>query len=79
MSGILFFIFASCEPLNSSFPLILAKKKIGPTTFHVGRVSFQSWEVGGWCDPVILKLGYFENNWSDVQSKLCLQFKIVIF
>ena len=29
-----------------------------------GRVSFQSCEVkGGWCNPVILKLNYFESFW----------------
>ena len=54
------------------------KKKTEPTTFHGSRVSFQSWEVG-WCDPVILKLDYFHNIWSDMHSKLCFQVRIVIF
>ena len=45
-------------PSSSSFPFILAKKF---RTYHLhrGRVSFQSWEVGGgggWCDPVIFEL-----------------------
>ena len=47
--------------LRPSFPLILAGKNEQNTT-PGGRVSFQSWEVeGGWCNPVILKLVYFEN------------------
>ena len=53
-------------------PLILAEKKIEPTIFPGGRVSFQSWEVWGWCDPLILKLDYFENILSDMHSKLRL-------
>ena len=28
-------------------------KQTKPTTFPWNRVSFQSWEVGDWCDPVI--------------------------
>ena len=43
--------------------------------------SFQSWGVSwwGWCNPMILKLDYFENIWSDMQCTiLCLQVRIVI-
>ena len=37
-----------------------SEKNFEPTTFPGGRVSFQSWEVGGgWA--VILKFDYFEN------------------
>ena len=61
---------------SSSFTFILAKKKIEPTTYTGGRVSFQSWEVrGGWCDPMIFKLDYFENIWSKMHSKICLEKK----
>ena len=42
-------------------------------------VSFQSWEVGGGCDPVIFKMDYFENIWSDMHSQLCLQVRMAIF
>ena len=68
---------------TGTFKLILSpyygEKKFEPTNFPRGRVSFQSWKVGGWCDAVILKLDYFENIWSDMHSKLCLQVRIVIF
>ena len=44
-----------------------------------GRVSFQRWEVrGGWCDPVIFELDYFENIWSDMHSQVCLQVRMAI-
>ena len=33
-------------PASSSFPFI-SVKKFKPTTYHGGRVRFQSWEVGG--------------------------------
>ena len=36
----------------------VVRKNISPPG---GRVSFQSWEVGGLFNPVILKLDYFEN------------------
>ena len=60
------------------FPLA---KKFRTYHLHRGRVNFQSWEVGGggWCDPVIFKLDYFENILSDMHSKRCLQVIIVIF
>ena len=64
-------------PLSSSFPLFLTKKNRA-YHLHRGKVSFQSWEVG-WCNPVILKLDYFENIWSDMHSKLCVQLRIAIF
>ena len=57
-------------PLSSSFRLILAKKN-RPYHLPLGLGKLQSWEVGGWCDPVILKLDYFETIRSDM--------KIVIF
>ena len=36
-------------------------EKIEPTTSPWGRASFQSWEMGGWCYPVISKFCYSEN------------------
>ena len=62
-----------------SIPYPHFSKTIEPTTFPEGRVSFQSWEVGGWCDDMILKFDFFENIWSDMSSELCLQVRIVIF
>ena len=60
---------------------VLQKIVLRPLSLHVseknsnlpprgGRVNFQSWEVGGLCNTVILKLDYFENIWSDKHSKL---------
>ena len=37
--------------------LHFSEKKIEPTTYTGGRVSFQCWEVRrGWCDPMIFEL-----------------------
>ena len=61
-----------------TFPLNLAGKN---RTFYLpgGRGRFQSWEVGrGWCNPVILKIDYFENISGDMHSKLCLQVRSFI-
>ena len=65
------------RPLSSSFPLILAKK-IWIYHLHRGKLSKLGGQ-GGWYNPMILKFGYFENIWSDMYSKFCLQVTIIIF
>ena len=46
-----------------------SEKKIWAcTTYSWHRVSFQGWEVGGWCNHVILEFVYFTNIWSDMYS-----------
>ena len=49
------------DPGTFKFILSLhfSEKNSESTTYTGGRVSFQSWEVGGWCDPVIFELDYF--------------------
>ena len=62
-------------------PLILAPppKKIETTTSTGVGLAFEVGRSGVWCDPVILKVYYFKNIWSDMHSKICLQARIVIF
>ena len=46
-----------CKTPNSFRPSAQNKtkgKKFEPATGPGGRVNFQSWEVGGWCKPMIL-------------------------
>ena len=59
--------------------LFILAKIFEPTTFPGARISFQSWEVRGLVQSHDFKFGYFENIWSDMQSKLCLQIRIAIF
>ena len=57
------------HPANGAvayFLTVVLRKGVATTPESFHRVSFQSWEVGergggGWCNPVILKFGYFEN------------------
>ena len=63
---------------GSSFPLILAKRKIEPATSPGGRVSFQTWKVRGLTNPVILKLDYFGNIKVICTLHFYLQIAIVV-
>ena len=68
-------------PSSSPFSFILAKQF---RTYHLhrgwGKLSKLGGRGGGgWCDPVIFRLDYFKNNWSDMHSKLCLQVRMAIF
>ena len=62
---------------SSFFPFILAKN-FEPTTYPGGRGKLSKLG-GGSLDPVIFQLDYFENIWSDMHFKLCLQVRIAIF
>ena len=46
-------------PLVHPFPSF-SRKKNRTYTSSRGRISFKTWEVGGWCNPVILKFVFFK-------------------
>ena len=47
------------------------RKNSESTAYTGGRVSFQSWEVGGLVRSPDFWIGYFENIWSDMHSQVC--------
>ena len=65
-----------------TFKLLLSpycSQKLKPPPPPGGRVNFKDNRSGASCYPAILQFGYFENIWSDMYSKLCVQVQLHVF